>query len=90
MRPWDNGRGHLRGYLRPLLPDPFITTKINGSGLGLAIVAKIVDDLGGAIEFDSQPGRTTFRVMLAGRQHGRRQTGRVLIDGKTSHNPDCR
>jgi len=59
----DNGEG-IPDDLRSLLFEPFITTKTNGSGLGLAIVAKIVDDLGGVIEFDSQPGRTTFRVML--------------------------
>ncbi len=59
----DNGEG-IPEDLRPHLFDPFITTKPNGSGLGLAIVAKIVDDLGGVIGFDSQPGRTTFRVML--------------------------
>ena len=35
-----------------------------GSGLGLALVAKIINDHGGAIEFESEPGRTTFRVML--------------------------
>ena len=36
----------------------------NGSGLGLALVAKIIGDHGGIIEFDSQPRRTVFRVML--------------------------
>src|SRR5204862_324142 len=30
----------------------------------LALVAKIINDHGGAIEYDSEPGRTTFRVML--------------------------
>lgn len=59
----DNGEG-IPEDIRAHLFDPFITTKANGNGLGLAIVAKIVDDLGGAIEFDSQPGRTVFRVML--------------------------
>lgn len=59
----DNGEG-ISEDMRPHLFDPFITSKTNGSGLGLAIVAKIVDDLGGVIEFDSQRGRTTFRVML--------------------------
>jgi two-component system nitrogen regulation sensor histidine kinase GlnL len=59
----DNGAG-IPEDLRPHLFDPFVTTKRNGTGLGLALVAKIVDDHGGVIEFDSQPRRTQFRVML--------------------------
>ena len=59
----DNGPG-ISNDLLPHMFDPFITTKTNGSGLGLALVAKIVGDHGGTIECDSQPGRTTFRVLM--------------------------
>ena len=46
--------------------EPFFTTKPagEGSGLGLDICKKIIDKHRGKIEFESQPGRTTFRVWL--------------------------
>jgi two-component system nitrogen regulation sensor histidine kinase GlnL len=59
----DNGPG-VPEDLMPHLFDPFVTTKASGSGLGLAMVAKIVGDHGGIVECDSQPRRTTFRVLM--------------------------
>jgi two-component system nitrogen regulation sensor histidine kinase GlnL len=59
----DNGSG-VPAELLPHLFDPFVTTKRTGSGLGLALVAKIVNDHGGVVECDSQPRRTTFRVLM--------------------------
>jgi two-component system nitrogen regulation sensor histidine kinase GlnL len=50
--------------LRDYLFDPFVTTKPQGSGLGLTLVAKLVADHDGMIDFDSEPGRTVFRVRL--------------------------
>ena len=46
---------------------PFFTTKPLGvgTGLGLSISQRIITDLGGQIEFDSEVGRgTTFRIVL--------------------------
>ncbi|MDA1194762.1 MAG: ATP-binding protein, partial [Planctomycetota bacterium] len=43
--------------------EPQFSTKTRGTGLGLAIVNRIVQDLGGTIDFESAPGAgTTFRL----------------------------
>jgi two-component system nitrogen regulation sensor histidine kinase GlnL len=59
----DNGGG-VPEDLKACLFDPFVTGKRNGSGLGLAFVAKVVDEHGGLVEWESEPGRTVFRILL--------------------------
>ncbi len=44
--------------------DAFYSTKAQGTGLGLSIVHRVVGDHGGAIDVESRPGRTVFRVRL--------------------------
>ena len=71
----DNGPG-IPAHVQARLFDPFFTTKSVGTGLGLSIVARLVDNLGGEIKFQSAPGTgTRFLVCLpireATQQHKR-------------------
>ena len=59
----DNGGG-IPDDIAAHLFDPFVTSKKGGTGLGLALVAKVINDHGGTIEFDTGSEGTVFRVML--------------------------
>jgi two-component system NtrC family sensor kinase len=61
----DSGKG-IPPEIQDRIFNPFFTTKPagEGSGLGLDIVQKIIDKHEGEISFTSQPGKTTFTVLL--------------------------
>jgi two-component system, NtrC family, sensor histidine kinase HydH len=64
----DRGTGIAKEHLENIF-NPFFTTKSDGLGLGLAIVSKIVDEHGGSISVESEPGQgSAFRVFLPVKQ----------------------
>lgn len=59
----DTGPG-IPETLRERLFYPLVTGRPEGSGLGLSIADAFVREAGGAIDVESEPGRTVFRVLL--------------------------
>jgi len=60
----DTGGG-IPAEALPRIFDPFYSTKEKGTGLGLAFAQKVVQEHGGTIRCESEPGRgTTFVVRL--------------------------
>ena len=72
LRVTDNGTGIAPDVL-PKIFDPFFTTKGSGhgTGLGLATVLGIVEQSGGGVRVETEPGvGTTFMIALPGEQRG--------------------
>lgn len=60
----DRGAGIASEHVESIF-NPFFTTKPSGVGLGLAIVSKMVDEHGGSIRVESEPGQgSAFHVYL--------------------------
>ena len=72
----DSGPG-IPETVKPSIFKPFFTTKKpgEGTGLGLSICKGIVEQYGGSIRFESEPGRTTFTVALPGSLPGEGKGG---------------
>jgi two-component system nitrogen regulation sensor histidine kinase GlnL len=59
----DNGPG-VPKELRASIFYPLVTGRTNGTGLGLAVAQDLVTRHGGLVEFESEPGRTIFQLLL--------------------------
>ena len=63
LRVIDNGPG-VPEEIRERVFDPLVSGREGGSGLGLALAQSYVQENGGMIHFESEPGRTEFRILL--------------------------
>ncbi len=59
----DTGCG-IPPEIRNKIFNPFFSTKEKGAGLGLAMTKKIIEEMGGAVELNSQPGVGTSISLL--------------------------
>ncbi|RJG16280.1 XrtA/PEP-CTERM system histidine kinase PrsK [Massilia cavernae] len=61
----DTGEGMSEEFIRDRLFKPFESTKSAGMGIGVFESREYISELGGALEVtSSQPGGTTFKIML--------------------------
>lgn len=61
----DEGKG-MSEDVRAKIYNPFFTTKETGTGLGLSIAHRIIEDHGGIIQVDSQPGEGSLFKLIFG------------------------
>jgi two-component system, NtrC family, nitrogen regulation sensor histidine kinase GlnL len=59
----DNGPG-IPTHLRDKIFYPLVSGRADGHGLGLTLAQDFISQHHGSIEFDSEPGRTCFTVLL--------------------------
>ena len=60
----DTGKGMDKSLFNKVF-QPFFTTKRKGSGLGLSITRRLIEQHGGHIDFESDPGKgTVFNIFL--------------------------
>ena len=59
----DNGPG-IPEAIQENLFYPMVSGRAEGTGLGLSIAQSIINQVNGIIEFESQPGHTTFSIYL--------------------------
>jgi len=59
----DNGPG-VPESLKDRIFHPLVTGRDGGTGLGLSLAQDFIQQQGGVIEFESQPGHTEFRLQL--------------------------
>jgi two-component system nitrogen regulation sensor histidine kinase GlnL len=63
LRVIDNGPG-IPEELMERVFDPLVSGREGGSGLGLSLAQEFIHQNGGAVDFESGPGRTEFRILL--------------------------
>lgn len=64
----DNGPG-IDPELGDAIFEPFVTSKRDGQGLGLALVARLAQDMGGAVQVRRKDEWTQFRLHLPAANH---------------------